>query len=154
MKRTILFVSVAVFTVDFFVKNYFRLNHAFKSIPVIKDIFHLTVVFNRGAAFGILQGKTLFLIIFSLILIILFGFFIWKENEKRTIFLVSYGLIFGGALSNLYERIFLGFVVDYIDLRVWPVFNISDSCITIGIGLIFFKTLFGSRKNEKNHNCS
>jgi signal peptidase II len=53
-------------------------------------------------------------------------------------FAISYGLIIGGALSNLFDRVFLGYVVDYIDLRVWPVFNLSDSCITVGIGLLLF----------------
>jgi len=55
-----------------------------------------------------------------------------KENKKTTFFLISGGLILGGALSNLWDRLYLGYVVDYIDLRVWPVFNISDSCITTG----------------------
>jgi signal peptidase II len=61
--------------------------------------------------------------------------------------MVSCGLILGGAISNLCDRITLGYVVDYFDFRVWPVFNISDSCITTGTGLL----LIDSFKKTKNN---
>jgi len=129
--------AVLVFTVDFFVKQYFLKNPHFQSVPLIKNIVYISVVFNSGAAFGILKGKTTFLVYIGLLLLLLFLMGFMNEKKKNLVFLISCGLIMGGALSNLYDRIFIGYVVDYIDLRVWPVFNISDSAISIGACLLF-----------------
>lgn len=134
-------VASLVFIADFFIKRYFLANPAFESVPVIKNILYLTLVFNKGAAFGILQGKTVFLIYAGLIFLLIFLFTFMNEQKKNLLFILSCGLILGGALSNLYDRILLGFVVDYIDMRVWPVFNLSDSSITIGAILLFFNEL-------------
>ena len=72
------------------------------------------------------------------------------KKYKVHLFLIPCGLILGGAVSNLWDRIFLGFVVDYIDLRVWPVFNLSDSCITVGVGLLLWQSFKKSRHGTKN----
>jgi signal peptidase II len=125
---------------DLFIKSYLRSNFSFQSIPVIKNILHITVIFNKGAAFGILQGRTIFLIYATLIFIVIFFALMRKERNKNLIFWISCGLILGGALSNLYDRISLGYVVDYIDIRIWPVFNLSDSCINIGAFCLFINS--------------
>ena len=103
---------------------------------------HLNYVQNTGAAFGMMQGGNL---IFILITLLVVGYILksWKELCAYGA-LVKWGivLILGGALGNLYDRITLGFVVDFIDLRVWPVFNVADSFITIGgcmLGLSLLK---------------
>jgi len=102
-----------------------------KPYSLIGNVVVLRLVYNRGAAFGILQGKTFFLIFVGIIFLIFFlvwiarARFSWKE-------LGFLGMILGGALSNLYDRIFLGAVVDYIDLRFWPIFNLSDTFISLG----------------------
>lgn len=129
--------AALVFVSDFFVKQYFLKNPSFQSVPVIKNILYISVVFNSGAAFGIFKGKTTFLTYIGLLFLLLFFVGFMKEEKRNKIFLISCGLIIGGALSNLYDRIFIGYVVDYIDLRVWPVFNISDSAISIGACLLF-----------------
>ena len=129
-----------VFTGDFFLKKYFRLNHPFESMPVIKNIFHLSVVFNKGAAFGVFQGQTAFLIAMSAILIILFFTCFHREEDRSFFNAIAYGLVLGGALSNLFDRVTLGYVVDYLDFRVWPVFNLSDTCICTGVGLLIIKS--------------
>lgn len=129
--------AIFVFTADFFVKQYFLKNPHFQSVPIIKNIVYISVVFNSGAAFGMLKGKTTFLVYVGLLFLLLFLVGFMNERKKNVFFLISCGLIMGGALSNLYDRVFLGYVVDYIDLRVWPVFNISDSAITIGACLLF-----------------
>ena len=108
---------------------------------------HLNFVQNTGAAFGMMQGGNL---LFILVTLLILGYIIksWQE-------LCSYGplvkwgivLILGGALGNLYDRITLGFVVDFIDLRVWPVFNMADSFITCG-GVLLGWTLFTSNKKS------
>ncbi len=134
---TVCIAAALVFISDFFVKQYFLKNPSFQSVPVIKNILYISVVFNNGAAFGILKGKTTFLVYVCILFLLLFFVNFAKEERRNKIFLISCGLIIGGALSNLYDRIFIGYVVDYIDLRVWPVFNISDSAITIGACLLF-----------------
>ena len=98
---------------------------------------------NTGAAFGMMQGGNLILVVITLLVV---GYILksWKE-------LCAYGpavkwglvLILGGALGNLYDRITLGFVVDFIDLRVWPVFNVADSFITVGGVLLAYALLTG-----------
>ena len=63
---------------------------------------------------------------------------------------ISYGLILGGAFSNLFDRIWYGYVIDYLDLRVWPVFNLSDTAITVGVGLFLLNSL-KIRREKKTH---
>lgn len=129
-----------MFLTDFFIKSYFQ-NHPFKSFPVINNIFHITVVFNKGAAFGILKGKTNFLIYLSIIFLIILLLVFYKERQKRFIISLGYGLVLGGALSNLFDRVVYGYVIDYLDFRIWPVFNLSDTCITLGVFLIILDSL-------------
>ncbi len=133
-------IAATVFSADFLIKAYLRTNFPFATLPVINHIFHITVVFNRGAAFGILQGKTTLLIFSGIIFLLVFFLLIKGEKKHDRVFFAACGLILGGAASNLYDRIFLGFVVDYIDLRIWPVFNLSDAGITIGVGLLLWRS--------------
>lgn len=139
------FIAFLIIGLDFFLKTYLRLNFSHQSFPLIDKFVYITVVFNTGTAFGFLQGKVNFLIYFTVILILFFLFIFKKEQRKSIVFLIATGLIFGGAISNLIDRIMLGAVVDYIDLRFWPVFNLSDSCITIG-AIILILDSFLKRK--------
>lgn len=143
-------VATVVFLADFFIKGYLRSQFPFQSIPVIKNVLHITLVFNSGAAFGILQKSTTFLIYAGIVFILLFFILMKKENKKSTLFLIACGLIVGGAFSNLWDRLYLGYVVDYIDFRIWPVFNISDACITVGAGLLLLES-YQTHKKIKMH---
>ncbi|MDD5195479.1 MAG: signal peptidase II [Candidatus Omnitrophica bacterium] len=140
-------IATVVFLSDSLIKNYLRQTAAFQSFPIIENILHITIVFNPGAAFGILKGKTTMLVYTSIFFIIFFFTFINKEKNRNLLFLISCGLILGGAASNLCDRLFLGYVVDYIDLRIWPVFNLSDSCISIGAALLFLDSFRKSKVN-------
>lgn len=134
-------IAAIVFFADFLLKTYLRLNfEPAQTFPLIKNVFHITFVFNRGAAFGILQGKTTFLIYIGIIFVCVFLFLMKKEKRKSLLFFIASGLILGGALSNLGDRIFLKGVIDYLDIRIWPVFNLSDTCITIGAGLLIWES--------------
>jgi signal peptidase II len=113
-----------------------------QSIRVIPDIFHITLVFNNGAAFGVLQNCALFFIIFSFAAIALILLIIFRAHQMDALLAVSLALILGGAAGNLVDRIKFGYVIDFLDFRVWPVFNIADSCISIGIALIAFSFIF------------
>lgn len=144
-------IAATIFFADLFLKTYLYKNFAYHSIPIIKNIFHITLVKNTGAAFGILRGKTTFLIYISIIFIITFLYMVYRDNKKGKSIAIAYGLILGGAVSNIYDRLFRGFVVDYIDLRVWPVFNLADTCITFGVFILFWKIYKNSKRNQKNY---
>ena len=112
-----------------------------QSVPVIKGVFHITLIHNRGAAFGILKNQVPFLILTSAIAIILI-YLNLKDNRGKIIYAVSLSFILAGALGNLIDRLFLGYVIDFLDFRIWPVFNIADSAITIGAVLLGWYILF------------
>jgi len=113
-----------------------------QTIPVINNIFHLTLVHNKGAAFGIFKSQTALFIITSLTAIIIISYKLKARVAGRLdIFVVSLGLILAGALGNLIDRLFFGYVVDFLDFRIWPVFNIADSAITVGAILLGWSIL-------------
>ncbi|MBI5629997.1 MAG: signal peptidase II [Elusimicrobia bacterium] len=103
------------------------------SLPVL-PFFHLTYIENTGAAFGVGNGKNLnffFIVLTS----ILTGFLFYMHKawaRKNAWVAVGLVLVTAGALGNLYDRVFYGYVVDFLDFRVWPVFNLADSCVTVG----------------------
>ncbi|ACC98695.1 Lipoprotein signal peptidase [Elusimicrobium minutum Pei191] len=119
------------------------------SIKIFK-YFHLTYVENTGMAFGLFQNANLALAV-MMCAVIIFLLVSWREIEKLRPPLGWLGLSFilGGAIGNLYDRIFLGYVVDFIDLRVWPVFNIADSFICIGAVLLAAAMLFPGKKETE-----
>ncbi len=109
----------------------------YESIPVIERVFHITYTQNYGAAFSILQNQRgLFIGISSIAVIIIFYILVRYYKQHHVMFLYSLSLIAAGALGNLIDRIRLGFVVDFFDLRVWPVFNIADISIVSGTLLL------------------
>ena len=114
-----------------------------ESIPLIRNFFHITLVHNTGIAFGLFKDQGIIFVIIPIIVII---FIVWYLHHHKTqedvkpIHVFAFSLILGGAIGNLIDRISLGYVVDFFDFRIWPVFNIADSAITIGITLILLKT--------------
>jgi signal peptidase II len=122
-----------------------------RSVPIIKGIFHLTLIHNRGAAFGILKNQAPLFIFISLFAIILIYFNLKKSrNKENIVFNISLALILGGALGNLIDRLFLGYVIDFLDFRIWPVFNVADSAITIGAILLGWSMLIQKEKGKKH----
>ena len=114
-----------------------------ESIPLIKNVFHLTLVHNTGMAFGLFKDYGIVFIVIPIIAIILlvFNIYYYRRNNEalsRT-YIVAFSLILGGAIGNLIDRIRYGHVIDFLDFRVWPVFNIADSAITIGAVIIAIK---------------
>jgi len=114
----------------FITKNLF-LN---QSLPIINNIFHLTLIHNQGAAFGILKNHHyLFFFTGSLAVILII---LNLKDKKNRIYRFSLGLILAGALGNMIDRFFLGYVIDFLDFRIWPVFNIADCAISLGAILL------------------
>ena len=113
-----------------------------RSIPAIKGILHLTRVHNRGAAFGILKNQTALFICASVFTIILIFINLKNSRQKKlSLYSLSLSFILAGALGNLIDRVRFGYVVDFLDFRIWPVFNIADSAITLGVVLLGYSVL-------------
>ncbi len=121
-----------------------------QSIPIIKNVLHLTYVQNKGAAFGLLYGKQEFLIIVGAILILLLFYFYFKLEMGGWIQL-PLGFIIGGSFGNIIDRIFRHYVVDFIDFRFWPVFNIADTMINVGVFLTILYLIFNKEKKHASN---
>jgi len=132
-------ITLILLSVDQFSKYIIRQKMSVaESIPVIKSIFHITYVENTGIAFGLFpQGQSLFVVI-SLIIILVIVFLERRKVLKSARERFCLGLVLGGALGNLIDRLRFGFVIDFLDFRVWPVFNFADSAVCIGGILMAF----------------
>lgn len=115
--------------------------------PFIEGFFHLTYAENIGAAFSILQGKQMFLVIVTIVLVSFLSFHLFKtQTNKNTLwFKISLSLIIGGAIGNLIDRIRLGYVIDFFDFRYinFAIFNTADSFVVVGTILLSIIILFG-----------
>lgn len=110
-------------------------------ITVIEGFFDLSYLENRGAAFGIFQGRAYLLAAVTLVIMGVLLFNYYKAKKKTWLLTASTGLILTGAVGNLIDRVRFGFVVDFIswhwkDVYYFPSFNVADICITIGTGLL------------------
>jgi len=117
-----------------------------KDITIIKDFFDFSYLENRGAAFGIFQGKAYLLAAVTLVILFFLFFNYLKTKNKTKIFTWSTGLIISGAVGNLIDRLSLGYVVDFVSLHFrnsyyFPSFNVADMCITFGTGLLILYIL-------------
>ena len=124
------------------------------TIPVIDNFFHITYVQNRGIAFGVFQGKINAISIATTIAIIGIIIYFFKNFKKiEVIERIAYMVIISGAIGNMIDRIFRGYVVDMLDFRgIWQyVFNLADVYINIGVALIFLDILL-KLKNKESQN--
>lgn len=125
------------------------------SVEVINNFFYMTYVENTGAAWGIFSGSRWFLIIISILAIYaILKYFLLDLNITKIEF-VAYGILLGGIIGNLIDRLIYGYVIDFADFRFgeynFPVFNFADSCIVIGAGLIIYHLItnvFTQRKTK------
>ena len=149
----ILFVSAILVLADQISKTVVRNTMSlYESIPVIPEFFHLTYVTNDGMAFGI--NFPLGIYVFSAISIIFTGFlfwYLWSIKDDEIVVRTGVALILAGAIGNLIDRIFLGEVVDFLDFMIgdfhWYVFNLADSCVTVGLVFVLYDSLILNRKN-------
>ena len=120
-------------------------------VTVIPGVFSLTYSENRGVAFGLFQDGTVFFAITTSVVIILFSILLFKNYKKSKLFSVAAALIIGGGLGNLFERIVLGYVVDYLSLSFFPpICNFADYCITAGTVCLIVYLLFFSDFMKKD----
>jgi len=152
----IIIAPVTVFFVLFFdrvTKHFFsQILSEGESIPVIRNIFHFSLVHNTGIAFGLFKDQGVVFIIIPVIaiaiLLLIYNIYYYRKHEESmsVMYVVGFPLILAGALGNLIDRVAYGYVIDFLDFRIWPVFNIADSAITIGALLIAFKCLRTQQK--------
>ncbi len=117
-----------------------------QSIPIIENILHITFITNTGAAFGLFKNSTLLFITISVMVVGFISILLLKSLKKedflsKGVFNSSLILIISGALGNLIDRLKFTYVIDFIDVRIWPVFNIADISITIGTFLLILTFL-------------
>ncbi len=126
-----------------------------QSIPVIDGVFNFTFVMNPGAAFGMLSTlserfRVPFFLGVSLIAIVLVLFFYFQRARGNRLLQVGLALVLGGAVGNLIDRIRFGEVVDFLDVYYgayhWPAFNIADSAISIGVGLLILDAVLSAKR--------
>jgi len=119
-----------------------------QTISIIPDLFHLTYVLNPGAAFGIFAGKTTFFIMVTLVVVGLVLYFYKQIPKEKWLLKLGLALQVGGALGNLIDRVRTGMVIDFFDFRVWPVFNMADIAIVLGVGILIIEILRYDEKKE------
>ncbi|KYD07230.1 Lipoprotein signal peptidase [Parageobacillus caldoxylosilyticus] len=148
-------IALAVVAIDQWTKwlivKYMRLG---ESIPIIPNVLYITSHRNRGAAWGILQGQ--FWLFYLITVIVVIGLIVYIQRLPRgeRLFGVALGLMLGGAIGNFIDRLFRKEVVDFIHAYIgtysFPVFNIADSALTIGVALLFIKMFFFATSEKEN----
>ena len=149
-------LSLLVALIDYIIKILVMNNlKPIGSLTVIPGLFSLTYVENKGAAFGMLSNARWVFILFTIIVIIALCYVVIKKKNDSKLFNAAAVLIIGGGIGNLIDRIFYGYVVDYLSVSFFPpVCNFADYCVTVGAGLmviylIFFTDIF-EKKDKKN----
>lgn len=153
MNKKIFFISVLVIIFDqvskLVIENILNVG---QSITIIKNFFSLTYINNYGAAFGIFKNSPIFLLFISIVALILIysNSFNFKSNKKNDF---AFGLITGGILGNIIDRLFLTYVRDFLSFKLFswyaPVFNIADSAIFVGVILLIIAILKGDDKHDQ-----
>lgn len=126
-----------------------------QSIIVINNFFNITYVRNTGAAWSILSGNVLLLIMISVLALVTIYYYLIKDKDLNKIDIVSYSMLIGGIIGNLIDRIVHGYVIDYLDFKIFnynfPIFNIADTLIVISIIIIGISLIVGEYR-EQNRN--
>ncbi|MEN8135229.1 MAG: signal peptidase II [Thermodesulfobacteriota bacterium] len=131
----------------------------YESLPVIPGFFDLTFVVNTGAAFGMLAGeqnlwRQLFFITTTLVALVVLCFAFRQYRYEGRSYVIGIGLVGGGALGNLVDRLRFGHVVDFLDFSIrghhWPAFNVADSAITVGVAFFLLASFLEIRRERSS----
>ena len=143
MKKGPYFIAFIFFFIDLISKQIIM--HTMKlndSIPIIKNFFYITYVKNTGAAWSLLKDKQILLVIITVIVLFLINKYMAKEKLSKVENII-YGIIIGGIIGNLFDRLVYKSVIDYLDFKIfgynYPIFNLADTFIVIGIILLILK---------------
>ncbi len=121
------------------------------TLPIIKDVIHLTYVENTGAAFGMMKNQRWLFMIVSTVAIVALLVYLFKKKTQPKLENLAIAFIVGGGIGNMIDRIFLGYVVDMIDFRLinFAVFNVADSFVCVGAGLLMLHILLSTIREYK-----
>jgi len=126
----------------------------YESIPVIDGFFHLTSHRNRGAAWGMLEGQMFFFYAVTFVVVIGIIYFMQKYGRSSRLLGISLGLILGGAIGNFIDRLSRKEVVDFFDFNIfgyhYPIFNIADSALVVGIIIFLIVSIIDERRKKGN----
>lgn len=147
-------IAIIVIGIDQFTKWLIVKNMAlYEQVPIIENFFYLTSHRNKGAAWGILEGQMIFFYIITVIVIIGVIFYLQKYGKESKLLAISLSFILGGAIGNFIDRIFREEVVDFLDFIIinynYPIFNIADSSLVVGVILILIATFIDEKKKGK-----
>lgn len=123
-----------------------------ETAAVINNFFHITYIHNDGAAFGMMAGNQVFLVWIPAVMMVCCAVvLVVMRNKIDRIMSISIALVIGGGIGNLIDRLMYGYVIDFIDFKVWnPIFNIADVAVCTGCGLlVLYFIVTDRRKNEK-----
>jgi signal peptidase II len=125
----------------------------FRPPIVVTPFFNLVMVWNRGVSFGLFAHEAALMpyVLSGVALAVSTGLFVWLSRADRRWIAVALGLVIGGAVGNVIDRLRFGAVADFFDLHVagwhWPAFNVADAAIVVGVGMILIDGLFGRHHN-------
>ena len=152
MLQTIIIISILILDqVTKYLSTAYLMNIESGSISLIKGIFHLTYVENKGAAFSILQNQRWLFVGITFLFIIFAIYYLIKHPKEKLVFKIGLSMILGGAIGNLIDRVRFGYVVDFLDFRAinFAIFNVADSAVVIGSILLGYYLLFVMEKENK-----
>lgn len=149
----LLFLSILILLFDQISKIYILNNfELYQSVPIINDYLHITYIKNYGAAFGILQNRQMLFVIMTIIIMTFLTYYLFVSKVKSYFMRIALVFIISGGIGNLIDRVRLGYVVDFIDIKLsniilvlkndWPIFNIADTCIVVGSVMLCYYILF------------
>ena len=150
MKKKPYIIAFFIFFIDVFSKQLIcHIMSVGESVKVIHNFFYITYTQNKGAAWSILEDHRILLLIISVLALYLINKYMNKEKLSN-LETFSYGMIIGGIVGNLFDRIFFGYVIDFLDFKLfgynYPIFNIADTFIVIGVILM---VIISVRKEKK-----
>jgi lipoprotein signal peptidase len=119
------------------------------SVPIIQNIFHITYILNPGAAFGLLEHKTELLIFIAIVMISVLIYFYNRIPKNLKLLRFGLGLLAGGSIGNVLDRVRTGYVVDFFDFRIWPIFNVADIAIVCGVCSVIWTIVFLNKEDGR-----
>lgn len=147
------FIAIIVIAIDQFTKwLVVHKMELYEQIPIIENFFYFTSHRNSGAAWGILEGQMIFFYIITVVVLIGVIYYMEKYARDSKLLAISLSLILGGAIGNFIDRLLHQEVVDFLDVMIFtydfPIFNIADSSLVIGVILVFIATLMEEKKGN------
>jgi signal peptidase II len=145
-------ISALVISLDQWLKFWIVANIGLgETLPFITNFISLTYIRNTGAAWSIFEGQMVFFTVITIIAVSVISFLLIKYRKEHPLFLIGLSLVLGGAIGNFIDRLRLSYVIDMFQTEFmnFPIFNIADMSLVIGVGLIFIYTMFEEKLKGK-----